>query len=374
MSFSIDSIELRLIRLPLREPFRISSGVELERLILLLRLTDVSGASVWAECVAGAAPNYSPETVETAWLALEAWLAPRVLGREFDSPGALDSEINRNIRGHNMAKAALEMGSWGLVATMQGVSLSALLGGTRGEVETGISLGIQESPEVLVEKARAALAAGYRKIKLKIQPGADVDYVAAVRAGLGEDIAIMADANSAYSLADIEVFHQLDRLSLLMIEQPLAWDDLARHAQLQRLIETPICMDESITSLDRAEDMLSLGSGKIINIKPGRVGGYTTSIAIHDLCRGAGVPVWCGGMLESGVGRAYNVALASLPGFTLPGDLSPSARYWEEDVVEPEWTMDDRGLVTVPTSSGLGVEVRQDRIDALTERQKNLSA
>jgi O-succinylbenzoate synthase len=373
MSFKIESIELRRIRLPLREPFRISSGVELDREILLLRLTDTSGASVWAECVAGSAPNYSPETVETAWMAIETWLAPRVLGVEFENPGALDEALNHHIRGHNMAKAALEMGSWGLEATLQGVSLSSLVGGTREQVVTGISLGIQESPEILVEKAQAALAQGYRKIKLKIQPGADVAYVGAVRAALGDDIAIMTDANSAYRLADIEILQQLDGFGLLMIEQPLAWDDLVRHAELQRLMETPICLDESITSLDRAEDMLQLGSGRIINIKPGRVGGFTTSRAIHDLCRSADVPVWCGGMLESGIGRAYNVALASLPGFTLPGDLSPSSRYWEEDVVAPEWTMDEGGLVTIPTGPGLGVEVRPERLDALTERREILS-
>jgi O-succinylbenzoate synthase len=373
VSFKIESIELRRIRLPLREPFRISSGVELDREILLLHLTDASGASVWAECVAGSAPNYSPETVETAWMAIETWLAPRVLGVEFENPGALDAALNHHIRGHNMAKAALEMGSWGLEATLQDVSLSSLVGGTREQVVTGISLGIQESPELLMEKAQAALAQGYRKIKLKIQPGADVAYVGAVRAALGDDIALMTDANSAYRLADIEVLQQLDGFGLLMIEQPLAWDDLVRHAELQRLMETPICLDESITSLDRAEDMLQLESGRIINIKPGRVGGFTTSRAIHDLCRGADVPVWCGGMLESGIGRAYNVALASLPGFTLPGDLSPSSRYWEEDVVSPEWTMSDGGLVSVPTGPGLGVEVRPERLDALTERRQILS-
>jgi O-succinylbenzoate synthase len=373
VSFKIESIELRRIRLPLREPFRISSGVELDREILLLHLTDASGASVWAECVAGSAPNYSPETVDTAWMAIETWLAPRVLGVEFENPGALDEALNHHIRGHNMAKAALEMGSWGLEATLQDVSLSSLVGGTREKVVTGISLGIQESPELLMEKAQAALAQGYRKIKLKIQPGADVAYVGAVRAALGDDIALMTDANSAYRLADIEVLQQLDGFGLLMIEQPLAWDDLVRHAELQRLMETPICLDESITSLDRAEDMLQLESGRIINIKPGRVGGFTTSRAIHDLCRGADVPVWCGGMLESGIGRAYNVALASLPGFTLPGDLSPSSRYWEEDVVSPEWTMSDGGLVSVPTGPGLGVEVRPERLDALTERRQILS-
>jgi O-succinylbenzoate synthase len=274
-----------------------------------------------------------------------------------------------------MAKAAVEMGAWVLAAERAGVALARLLGGTREAIATGISLGIQRSPDALVEKAAAALALGYRKIKLKIEPGADVEYVAAVRAALGPDAPLMADANNAYTLADADHLARLDGLDLMMIEQPLAWDDLVRHAALQRRLRTPLCLDESITSVERAEDMLALGAGRVVNIKPGRVGGFGPSLAIHDVCRAAGVPVWCGGMLESGVGRAGNVALASLPNFTKPGDLSPSARYWARDVVTPEWTMSADGLVRVPLERpGLGVDLDLGRIDDLTVRRADLRA
>ncbi len=363
----IDRVVLREIRLPLREPFRISSGVTTTRRILLLELTARDGATAWSECVAGDLPNYSPETIDTAWLALSEWLAPRVLGREFADPTHLDAALRVDLRGHEMARAALEMGAWGLFAEQSGRSLAALIGGTREQVETGISLGIQSSPEALVEKARGALAEGYRKVKIKIKPGADVDYVRAARRELGDDAPLMADANNAYTLEDADHLQQLDELDLVMIEQPLAWDDVIRHARLQARMRTPICLDESITSLRRAEDMIEHDAGRIVNIKPGRVGGFVESKAIHDLCARHGIPVWCGGMLESGIGRAYNVALASLPNFTIPGDVSPSARYWERDVVEPEWRMQD-GRIAVPTAPGIGVAVDAERIEALTVR------
>jgi O-succinylbenzoate synthase len=274
-----------------------------------------------------------------------------------------------------MAKAAIEMGCWELAARAEGVSLSTFLGGTRERIPTGISIGIQSSPAALVERAQAALRAGYRKIKLKIQPGSDVEFVAAVRRTLGAEIHLMADANSAYSLADADHLQQLDAFDLIMIEQPLSRDDLVRHAELQRRMKTPICLDESITDLSRCEDMIALKSGRIVNIKPGRVGGFAVSMAIHDLCQANGIPVWCGGMLESGVGRAYNVALASLPNFSLPGDLSPSSRYWERDIVTPEWTMDVQGMVEVPRKqSGIGVTVDRGRIDDLTVRREELRA
>ncbi len=373
MNLTVERIDLREIRLPLREPFRISSGVEHERRILLLELHEAGGVSAWAECVAGAAPNYSPETVETAWLALETWLAPRLLGVAWESAAEIHHRLAENLRGHRMARAAIEMGCWGLEATCREVSLARLVGGTRDRVVTGISLGIQASPEALAEKALAARAEGYRKVKLKIQPGADVEFVRAVREALGDEAAMAVDANSAYTLDDVDVFRALDELGLLMIEQPLGWSDLVRHAELQRQLETPICLDETITGLDRAEDMLTLDAGRIVNIKPGRVGGFWSSLAIHRLGLENDVPVWCGGMLESGVGRAYNVALASLPGFVLPGDLSPSARYWAEDIVEPEWTMSDDGLVTVPMDRpGLGVSVRRERVEELTVRAQTL--
>lgn len=369
----IDRIALREVRLALREPFRISSGVCTERRIFLLELSDTDGASVWAECVAGENPNYSPETVDTAWYAIKEWVAPRVLGRSLDGPEVVHDLLERDFRGHNMAKAAVEMGSWGLAAEKQRVPLSRLLGGTRDRVPTGISIGIQANPEALVERAKRALASGYRKIKLKIQPGADVPFVKAVRDALGPDVHLMADANSAYTLADADHLQQLDAFDLIMLEQPLARDDLIRHADLQRRMKTPICLDESITDVARCEDMIALGSGRIVNIKPGRVGGYTVSRRIHDICAQHGIPVWCGGMLESGVGRAYNVALASLPNFTLPGDLSPSARYWERDLVVPEWTMDGKGMVAVPRSRpGIGVDIDRDRVDSLTVRTEEL--
>ena len=368
----IERIVLREIRLPLKEPFRISSGVVSERRITLLELhAPDGGATAWSECVAGEKPNYSAETIETAWLAIREWVAPRVLGRDFPGPEAVHAALEHDFRGHRMAKAAVEMGAWELAAQQKGVPLAKLLGGTRECVSAGISIGIQANPEALASRALAAKEAGYSKVKIKIAPGSDLPFVRAVREALGPDAHIMADANSAYSLDDTPLFKRIDEYGLIMIEQPLAPDDLVRHAKLQAQMRTPLCLDESITSVDRAEDMIALGSGRIINIKPGRVGGFTQSIAIHDLCRKNDVPVWCGGMLESGVGRAHNVALASLPNFTLPGDLSPSSRYWERDIVTPEWTMGADGMVRVPLDRpGIGVTVDMDRVDGLTVRQE----
>jgi O-succinylbenzoate synthase len=368
----LDRITMREIRLPLKEPFRISSGEVRERRILLLELHDATGASVWSECVAGEAPNYSPETIDTAWLAIEQWVASRVLGREIEHPGETHEILDRDFRGHNMAKAAVEMGMWGLAATIAGEPLARFIGGTRETIATGISLGIQSSPDVLVTKARAALEAGYRKVKIKIEPGHDIEWIGAARAALGPDAHLMADANNAYTLDEADRLVELDAFSLMMIEQPLAHDDLVRHARLQRRLRTPICLDESITGLDRVQDMVALASGRIVNVKPGRVGGFAASIAIHDYCQEEDIPVWCGGMLESGVGRAYNVALASLPNFTLPGDLSPSARYWARDVVTPEWTMQG-GMVRVPLERpGIGVDIDTERVAALTVRSAEL--
>lgn len=375
MALRLREVALREIALQLKEPFRISSGVVSHRRIVLVELTDVDGTRVWAECVAGEAPNYSPETVDTAWLVIKEWVAPRVLGRSFQRPEDVFPALEQDFRGHRMAKAAVEMGMWALAATREGKSLSRLLGGTRDEIATGISLGIQERPEQLVEKARGALAQGYRKIKLKIRPGSDLAFVGAVRQALGPDAPLMADANNAYTLADADTLAALDAFHLVMIEQPLAWDDVVQHAELQRRLKTPICLDESITGPDQARNMVALGSGRIINLKPGRVGGFTASRAIHDFCARQKVPVWCGGMLESGVGRAYNVALASLPNFLLPGDLSPSARYWERDIVTPEWTMSPGGMVRVPREEpGIGVQVDGDRVEDLTVRREAFCA
>ena len=370
----LEEIALHEIRLPLKEPFRISSGLVTERRIMLLRLREADGTEVWSECVAGETPNYTAETIDTAWYSICEYVAPRVLGIPFAQPADVHPALEHNFRGHNMAKAAIEMGSWALRAQRDGTSLSRLLGGTRAGIETGISIGIQSSPAALVERAGRAIAEGYHKIKLKIEPGHDVDFVGAVRRAF-PDAPLMADANNAFTLRDTDRLQQLDAFNLIMIEQPLAFDDIIRHAQLQRVLKTPICLDESITSVEKAEDMISMGAGRIINITPGRVGGFAQSRAIHDLCVDNGIPVWCGGMLESGVGRAYNVALASLPGFSIPGDLSPSARYWTEDVVTPEWTMSKDGIVRVPSdTAGIGVDVNVARVDNLTVRTQVLRA
>ena len=364
----VTAVELREIALPLREPFRISSGAVSERRILLLRVSDADGATVWSECVAGEYPNYSPETVDTAWLALREWFAPRLLRAGMLPVGSVDGVLADGVRGHRMARAPLEMASWSIAAVRAGIPLARLLGATRPRIEVGISLGIQPSADALVERARAAQQEGYRRIKIKIAPGADIDYAAAVRSALGDAAPLMVDANNAYTLADAATLARLDDLELLMLEQPLDHEDVVRHAELQRLLRTPICLDESITSIDRVHDMIRLDSGRIVNIKPGRVGGFRESLAIHDVCARHGIPVWCGGMLESGIGRAYNVALAALPGFSIAGDTSPSARYWSRDIVVPEWTMTN-GMMDVPTSPGIGVTVDEDRIDDLTVRR-----
>lgn len=372
---TLDRIVLREIRLSLREPFRISSGEMRDRRILLCELYDTDGAHTWSECVVDDEPNYSPETLDTAWPTIVRVLAPRLLGKPIDGPERVFALLDQDVRGHNMAKAALEMGCWGLAAEQARLPLARLIGGTRESIATGISLGIQRDVHALIAKAEQAIAEGYQKVKIKIGPGRDVDWVRAVRTAVGEEAHLMADANNAYTLADADRLMQLDDLGLMMIEQPLAWDDLVRHAELQRKLRTPLCLDESITSLDRAQDMVTLGAGRIVNIKPGRVGGFAQAIAIHDFCEQSGIPVWCGGMLESGIGRAYNVALASLPNFTLPGDLSPSARYWAKDIVTPEWTMDAEGMVRVPLDrAGIGVTVDTDHVQRITVRTEELRA
>jgi O-succinylbenzoate synthase len=378
MAITVHEIELREIRLRLVEPFRISSGETWDRRILLLRLAggDDAGrtAVAWGECVAGEYPSYGYETIDTARLAIREWLAPRLLGRPFGHPREVFGLLDRNLRGHRMAKAALEMASWELAARLAGEPLAGLLGGERRQVATGVSLGIQDSPEDLAAKGLAALERGYRKVKAKIRPGEDREYLAALRRGLGPDAPLAVDANTAYRVDDFDHLASLDEFGLMMLEQPLEGGDLLRHARLQERIETPICLDETIDTPTRAADMIELGAGRIVNIKPGRVGGFAQAIEIHDLCRAAGVPVWCGGMLESGVGRSHNVALASLPGFTLPGDLSPSDRYWKRDVVDPEWTMDD-GMVTVPWERpGGGVEVDEERVASITAWSERLEA
>lgn len=374
-------VSLREIHLPLVEPFRTAGGEVRARRILLLELADAEGRTTWSECVAQADPSYSPDTVDTCWLAIHDWLAPRIVGAAITSATDVRGILARGIRGHRMARAAVEMGVWVLDALVRGQSLARLLAGASGVsadvpprqyVESGIALGMHASPDALADRARQATAEGYRRIKLKVTPTDAIAMVGAVRDALGPEARLSVDANSSFRLDDaahLATLDDLDRFGLAMIEQPLSPDDLRRHALIQHRIATPICLDESITGIESAEDMLALGSGRVINLKPGRVGGFAEALAIHDLCVRADVPLWCGGMLESGIGRAYNVALASLPGFTEPGDLSPSARYWARDIVRPPWTMDAQGRVAVPLDRpGLGVEVDAGFIDECTVR------
>lgn len=375
MPFTLTHITLREIRLPLVEPFRAAHGVEHERRLLLTQLVDSDGACAWGECVALSTADYMPETIDTVWEQLPEHIVPLVLGREFSGPEAVHRVLESKIQGHHMARAAMEMPCWALVAEKSGQSLARVLRATRNQVAAGVALGLQDSPEALVAKVGQAVEEGYARIKIKIQPGADLDYVRAVREAFGAELPLMVDANCAYRWGDLEHLKCLDAFDLMMIEQPVERDAAGRHAQVQQALSTPICLDEFVSDLSDLEEMIAQDSGRILNIKPGRVGGLTAAIQLHDVCRDRGIPVWCGGMLESGIGRAYNVALAAKEQFTLPGDLSPSRRYWAQDIVSPEWTMDAQGMVKVPMDRpGLGVKIDVDRIESLTVRKKELYA
>ena len=364
----IRAAELREIHLRLRERFEISTGGWDERRILLLRMESEEGEA-WSECVAAEAPNYSYETPETAWHILTEYVLPAVVGSEFQGPGSVLDTVSW-IRGHPMALATVEMGAWALEATGRGVSLATLLGGSRTAVPVGVSVGLQGTDDLLLRQVEERLSQGYKKIKLKIKPGRDVEMIRKVRDAFPR-APLMADANSSYTLADTAILEELDGLGLMMVEQPLGSEDLREHALLQARLETPICLDESIRSAGDTRLALELGSGRIINIKPGRVGGLASSLEIHDICAEGDVPVWCGGMLEAGIGRAYNLALASLPNFLMPGDISESRRYWAEDIVDPEFVMED-GMMPVPTGPGIGVTLRRERVESLTVRRWEL--
>ncbi len=365
----VDRIELRTVRLPLREPFETSFGRVTARPTILVRVT-ANGSVGWGEVAALEAPLYTGETLGTARHVIRDFLAPALLA----GPFARLSEVAQAlapIRGHQMAKAGLELALVDLAGRLQGASVSTLLGGTREAVAVGVSLGLPPSVGALVDTVARHLAIGYRRIKLKIKPGRDIDLVAAVRARF-PDILLSVDANAAYTLADLERLRRLDAYRLLMIEQPLDPDDLVDHAALQRELRTPICLDESIGRPRHAEQAIALGSCRIINIKVGRVGGYRAALAIHACCRRHGVPVWCGGMLESGIGRAHNLALASLPGFTLPGDISASVRYYDRDVLIRPIELGPGGTIAVPSGAGIGVDPGEDYVDALTESLERL--
>lgn len=367
----IDAVELRLVRLRLVRPFETSFGRVDERRIVLVRV-DGEGGTGWGECVADVDPFYSAETTHTCWHVLETYLARAVLGRRVGHPREVGGAM-RHVRGHPMAKAALEMAAWDLAARQAGVPLAALLGGTREAIASGVSVGIQPSIDALVERVAAELEAGYQRVKIKIKPGWDVEPVRALRERFG-GLPLMVDANAAYTLETADPLLALDAAGLMMIEQPLDYDDLSDHAALQARLRTAICLDESIASIARAADAMALCACRIVNIKPGRVGGHAASIALHDLCAAHGVPVWHGGMLETGIGRAHNVHLASLPNFSLPGDIAASRRYFDPDVVEPPIEVRPDGTIPVPRGPGIGVEVVEERLARATEAVVSLRA
>jgi o-succinylbenzoate synthase len=367
---NIARVEMREIRLRLRHFFETSFGRTVERRILLVRVLDSEGGEGWGECTAGEGPFYSDEWVDGAWEVTRAFLAGMVLGREVGAAAEVGALMSR-VRGHRMAKAGIETACWDLEARRLGVPLWRHLGGSRPEIPCGVSIGIQDSVGELLDKIAGELADGYQRIKIKIKPGWDAEVVEAVRAKF-PDILLMVDANSAYTLADAPLFEALDRHRLLMVEQPLAHDDMYDHARLQERIETPVCLDESVRSSEDARKALALGACRVVNVKLGRVGGHAEARRVERVCREGGVPVWCGGMLESGVGRAHNVAMATLEGFTLPGDVSASARYWEQDIIEPPVNVTPRGTIHAPDAPGIGFEVNLGRVEALTVRSETL--
>ena len=364
----ISSVELREIRLPLIHIFETSFGRIQDRRIVLVRVVDKDGAEGWGECTAGDGPFYSDEWTETAWTTLDRFLAPMVLGKTFESAGQVLS-LMKPVRGHRMAKAAIETACWDLEAKKAGLPLWKLLGGVRTNISSGVSIGIQSTPALLLEKIETELAAGYQRIKIKIKPGWDVNIVEQVRQHFPA-IRLMADANAAYTLSNVALFRALDEFDLMMIEQPLAHDDIFDHAELQKEITTPICLDESIRAKEDAQHAIGLGSCRVVNVKLGRVGGHSQAKEVERVCRENQIPVWCGGMLESGIGRAHNIAMATLEGFTLPGDVSASARYWEEDIIDPPVTVSSSGTIAVSSELGIGFEVNLSRVDKLTVRKE----
>ncbi len=365
----IERVELRLIQMPLLSPFETSFGRTTIRRIVLVRV-DAEGRTGWGEVTAGESPFYNYETPETAWHILRDFLVPWTLKKNWNVPSDLVSAF-RPIRGHYMAKAAIENALWDIAAQEKNLPLAKLVGGTLEEIPCGVSIGIKPSIPELLESVTREVAAGYQRIKVKVKPGWDVNTLDAIRTRFPR-ILLMADANSAYSLADIAHLKEFDRFNLMMVEQPLGWDDLLDHAKLQKQIVTPVCLDESIHTADDARKAIEIGACKIINIKLGRVGGFTGARAVHDVCRARNVPVWCGGMLESGIGRAHNIAMSTLPGFTLPGDVSASKRYWSEDIIEPEVTVSARGTIHVPQVVGLGYSPKLAHIEKLTVRKESL--
>jgi len=367
----IKSIELIEINLPLVHFFETSFGRTYERRIILTRVLDEDGVAGWGECTAGETPSYSDEWTDSCWQVLEKILSPMVLGAEVENAAQI-WDLMKNIRGNRMSKAAIETACWDLEAKKNSVPLWKHLGGVNQEISCGVSIGIQDSIEQLLEKIQTEIDAGYQRIKIKISPKWDYEVIKKVREHFG-DIPLMGDANSAYTLDDIDKLKSLDEFNLMMLEQPLPHDDIIDHAKLQREIKTPICLDEPIKSPEDARKAIELKSGKIINLKNGRVGGHNQSQKIEKICREAGIPVWCGGMLESGIGRAHNIAISTLKGYTMPGDVSASKRYWHEDIIEPAVEVSENGTIIAPEKAGIGFEVKENLIEKLTARKVKIA-
>jgi O-succinylbenzoate synthase len=367
----VESITLREIGMRLKAPFETSFGVTQQRRIVLVEMV-ADGVTGWGEVTTGEAPFYNYETTDTAWMIISEFVVPLVVGKQFAAASEIPDVLTR-IRGHQMAKAAVENALWDIEAQQKKVPLAKLVGGTRDEIACGVSLGIRENPLSLIHKVEEELSKGYRRVKMKIKPGKDLEFVAAVRKQFPRAL-LSVDANSAYSLDDADHLRKFDEYDLLMMEQPLQWDDIYSHAKLQRQLKTAICLDECINHATHAEAAIESGACRIINIKLGRVGGHTEARRVHDVCARHSIPVWCGGMLESGVGRAHNVAMSTLPNFTLPGDVSASQRYWDEDIIEPEVEVSPRGMIRVSDRPGLGYAVKRDFVEQLTVRKKTWHA
>ena len=355
----------------LRSPFETSFGVTQDRRIVLVEII-ADGVTGWGEVTTGETPSYNPETTDTAWHVITDFIAPLLIGKTLECAMDVPAMVE-SIRGHEMAKAGVENALWDIEAQQKGLPLSRLIGGSLEEIACGVSLGIRENPQSLLKKVEEELRSGYQRIKLKIKPGKDLEFVAAVRRQF-PDIRLSVDANSAYRLQDATHLRRLDEFQLLMIEQPLNWDDIYVHSKLQAQLKTPICLDECIKSARDAQAAIDLRAFRIMNLKLGRVGGHSEARRVHDLCWQHSFPVWCGGMLESGIGRAHNIAMSTLPGFTLPGDVSASSRYWHEDIIEPEVEVSSRGTIRVTHKPGLGYAVRRDLINRLTTREKHWNA
>ncbi len=367
----IESIRLRELRMRLKAPFETSFGVTHDRRILLAEVV-ADGTVGWGEVTTVESPTYNAETTDTAWHVISDFIAPILVDKDVPTATAVPAVLSA-IRGHQMAKAGVENAIWDIEAQQKQIPLARLLGGTLAEIACGVSLGIRETPDSLVKKVEDELRAGYQRIKLKIKPGKDLAFVAAVREQFPA-ILLSVDANSAYRLSDVDHLKRFDQLQLLMIEQPLEWDDIFSHAKLQPQIRTAICLDECIQNSGHANAAIQLGACRIINIKLGRVGGHTSAREVHDVCLKNSIPVWCGGMLESGIGRAHNIAMSTLPGFTLPGDVSASKRYWNHDIIDPEVEVSPKGTIRVPDTPGLGYSVDREFIDRLTVRSRSWKA